>query len=84
MDAGAQIPASADEMKPNEPPARPLLRLLRFFALLHCVLKEDAPGRSDRPRLAAPLRLNRLMAAQVRAGTLQWKMKLEETAGPSG
>lgn len=59
------------ELKPNEPTVCSLL----CTAVWRFVLKQEA--RPDSP----PLSLNRLMPAQVRAGTLQWKMKLEETAG---
>lgn len=72
-----------EEMKPNEP-------TVLSQAVWRFVLKEDArpgPARIGSGPAAPgcpPLSLNRLKASQVRAGTLQWKMKLEETAGLLG
>ncbi len=70
---------SEEEMKPNEPRVCSLL----YQTVWSLVMKKEAepgPAAPGRP----PLCLNRLMLAQVRAGTLQWKMKPEETDGLLG
>lgn len=54
-------------------------------ALLSSALLSSARLGLAQPGLAhLPFCLNRLMEVQVRAGRLQWKMKLEETAGLLG
>lgn len=70
--------------KKNPRLARPSSALLSS-ALLSSALLSSARLGLAQPGLAhLPFCLNRLMEVQVRAGRLQWKMKLEETAGLLG
>lgn len=62
-----------------------LCSALLSSAQLSSALLSSAQLGSVQPGLAhLPFCLNRLMEVQVRAGRLQWKMKLEETAGLLG